>query len=185
MKKGILCMVCAIASISIFACTPTPEQNKTGETVAMPQSDVVDEKLPDADAPILEIVSIYTVSEDGTAIEGSMDALEVKDADSIVNLLIQYGVLAEGTKVLSYETAGEAAEAGPGVVTVPGNEVESSMKQLGTLDISDLAVGESEKELTAQAIANTFIENTNVMQFTLKVNGEVVAENLNFQEAGK
>ena len=40
-------------------------------------------------------------------------------------------------------------------------------------------------DMLLQAIANTFIENMDVLYLTILVNGETVAENLTFVDAGK
>ena len=36
------------------------------------------------------MVSVYSVSKDGSKIEGTMDSVETLDAQSLVDLLIQY-----------------------------------------------------------------------------------------------
>ncbi|WP_182436931.1 hypothetical protein [Clostridium sp. OF09-36] len=94
--------------LSLAACTPTTEKNKTGEvkepeteaveTTADAGPGVVTGRPVDQDAPDLTMVSVYSVSEDGSKIEGTMDSVETLDAQSLTDLLIQYGVLDDGTK---------------------------------------------------------------------------------------
>ena len=67
------------------------------------------------------------------------------------------------------------------VVVIPG--VESDVKEYGTLNLSKFPDDKNEKLL--QAVANTFIENMNVVYLTIQVNGETVAENLDMADAGK
>ena len=115
MKKLVMGLLGAMMILSLAACTPTTEKNKTGE-VKEPQQEEVVESTADAgpgvvtgrpvdqDAPDLKMVSIYSVSEDGSKIEGSMDSVETLDAQSLVDLLVQYGVLDDGTKAVSFTT---------------------------------------------------------------------------------
>ena len=100
--------------LSLAACTPTTEKNKTGEvkepeteaveTTADAGPGVVTGRPVDQDAPDLTMVSVYSVSEDGSKIEGTMDSVETLDAQSLTDLLIQYGVLDDGTKAVSFTT---------------------------------------------------------------------------------
>ena len=72
---------------------------------------------------------------------------------------------------------------GPGVVKIPGIEFESTVKEYGTVNLSKLP--DDKDDMLLQAIANTFIENMDVLYLTILVNGETVAENLTFVDAGK
>lgn len=101
MKKLVMGLLGAMMILSLAACTPTTEKNKTGE-VKEPQQEEVVESTADAgpgvvtgrpvdqDAPDLTMVSVYSVSEDGSKIEGTMDSVEILDAQSLVDLLVQY-----------------------------------------------------------------------------------------------
>ena len=186
MKKAIMCLIGAMMILSLAACTPTTEKGKTGEVKETQGSNSVDNtKLPDPIAPDLDVISIYTVSADGTKLEGTMDAVEGKDAQTVADLLIKYGVLEEGTEVIEFKAEGEPAseEVGPGVVKIPGIEFESTVKEYGTVNLSKLP--DDKDDMLLQAIANTFIENMDVLYLTILVNGETVAENLTFVDAGK
>ncbi|MCI8741789.1 MAG: hypothetical protein HFG62_04930 [Lachnospiraceae bacterium] len=197
MKKAIMCLIGAMMILSLAACTPTPEKGKTGEVketqaAQKPQgtqgaagNSVDSTKLPDPTAPDLDVISIYTVSADGTKLEGTMDAVEGKDAQTVADLLIKYGVLAEGTEVIEFKAEGEPAseEVGPGVVKIPGIEFESNVKEYGTVNLSQFP--DEKNDMLLQAVANTFIENMDLVYLTIQVNGETVAENLTFVDAGK
>ena len=195
MKKTVMWFIGAMMILSLAACTPTSEKNKTGEvkqTEAVVKSTkdsgpgVVTDRNPDMDAPDLDIISVYTVSEDGSKLEGTMDAIETMDAQSLVDLLIQYKVLDEGTTAVSFTAEGEPSseEVGPGMVKIPGFEITSNLKQNGTLELSQFPEG-AQKDLKLQAVANTFIENMDVLYLTVKVNGETLIENAQFVDAGK
>ena len=179
MKKIIMGFIGAMMVLSLAACTPTTEKGKTGEVKQTQAVGGVEEKKADPTAPELDVVSIYTVSEDGTKLEGTMDAVEELNEQALVDMLIQYGVLAEGTQAVSFTTEGQAAskEVGPGV------SADSTRKEYGVLELNQFP--EEQKELRLQAVANTFLENMDVVYLTIKVNGTVMAENLVMEDAGK
>ena len=98
MKKLVMGLLGAMMILSLAACTPTTEKNKTGEvkepeteaveTTADAGPGVVTGRPVDQDAPDLTMVSVYSVSEDGSKIEGTMDSVETLDAQSLTDLLI-------------------------------------------------------------------------------------------------
>ncbi len=195
MKKTVMCIIGAMMILSLAACTPTSEKNKTGEVkqteaAVKPTKDsgpgVVTDRMPDLEAPDMEIISVYTVSEDGSKIEGTMDAVEEMSAQALVDLLIQYKVLDEGTTAVKWDAAGEPSseEVGPGMVKIPGFEVTSNLKEKGTLELSQFP-DSAQKDMKLQAVANTFIENMDVLYLTIKVDGEPLVENAQFVDAGK
>ena len=123
MKKLVMGLLGAMMILSLAACTPTTEKNKTGE-VKEPQQEEVVESTADAgpgvvtgrpvdqDAPDLTMVSVYSVSEDGSKIEGTMDSVEILDAQSLVDLLVQYGVLDNGTEGGQLHHRGQCCQPG-------------------------------------------------------------------------
>lgn len=182
MKRTVMSIVCIIGTamvLSLAGCTPTTEKGKTGEVKQTEAANGVSDKRPDPTAPKLDVVSVYTVSEDGSKLEGTMDAVEELNEQTLVDLLVQYGVLAEGTKAVSFAAEGEASSVESG----PGASAENSLKEYGTLELDQFP--EEQKEMKLQAVANTFIENMNVVYLTIKVNGEVAAENLTQADVGK
>lgn len=184
MKKKFMCMLGIILVLSLAACTPTPDKGKTGETKPTQQAGISAEKNPDPTAPNLDVVSIYSVSEDGSKLEGTMDAVEELTPQALADLLIQYGVLDEGTEVISYEAEGAPAsqEVGPGVAkSAEGTSNEA--KEYGVLNLNQFP--DKSNELLLQAVANTYLENLQVTYMTIQVNGETVAENLVMTDAGK
>jgi len=186
MKKMIMCFIGAMMILSLAACTPTTEKGKTGEVKQTEAANGVDKKKnPDPTAPDLDVVSIYTVSADGSKLEGTMDALEEKNAQTVAELLVQYHVLDEGTEVIEFSAEGEPAseEVGPGVVKVPGVTPQKNTKEYGTLNLNKFP--DEKDDMLLQAVANTFIENLDVVYLTVQVNGETIAENLTYVDAGK
>ena len=168
MKKLVMGLLGAMMILSLVACTPTTEKNKTGE-VKEPQQEEVVESTADAgpgvvtgrpvdqEAPDLTMVSVYSVSEDGSKIEGTMDSVETLDAQSLVDLASQ--------------------EAGPGVTA------DTTMAEKATLELSQFPSENQEKVL--QAVANTFCENLDTETITIKADGQTLAEGLSFVDAGK
>ena len=184
--RTVLCVTGAMMILSMAACTPTPEKGRTGQVKQTEAAGgVATNKNPDPTAPDLEVVSIYSVSKDGSKLEGTMDAVEELDPQVLTDLLIQYDVLEEGTELISFaaEGAPSSEEVGPGVVKIPGVEIESDTREYGTLNLSKLP--DAKDEMLLQAVANTFLENLNVVYLTIQVNGETVAENLSMMDAGQ
>lgn len=187
MKRAVMGILGALMILSLAACTPTMEKNKTGEVKQTEAAEVkstegpgvVTDKPVDPEASNMEVISVYTVSEDGSKIKRTMEGVATKEASSLADLLIQYGVLEEGTEVVSFETEGTAVSQ----VTGPGAEAAGELKEYGTLELSRFP--EEQQELKLQAVANTFIENMNVLYLTISVDGEVLAENMDFEDAGK
>lgn len=173
MKKLLMSFIGVMMILSLAACTPTTEKNKTGEV--KPTNGVAD-KNPEPFATPLTVVSIYQVSEDGSALVGTMDSLEELTPQTLVDMMIEYKVLEEGTEVVSYEEVGTVEEVGPSVVEIPGVEVDNSMVDQIVLDLSKLP--EKHQDKVIEAVANSFLENMHAVRLTLKVNGETVGEDL-------
>ncbi len=188
MKRMIMCFIGAMMVLSLAACTPTTEKNKTGEVsdkIQAATNPAQYTKNPDPTAPDLEVVSIYTVSADGTKLEGTMDSVEELTAQSLADLLIQYGVLEEGTKAISFEAEGKPAseEVGPGIVKIPGMAIESDTNEYATLNLSQIP-DDGKDDIILHAIARTYLENMNVVYITIQIDGETVAENLSAVDIG-
>lgn len=187
MKKAIMCFIAAMMILSLAACTPTTEKNKTGEVkqtqATSGGNSVANNKTPDPTAPDLDVVSVYTVSEDGSKLEGTMDAVDELNAQALADLLIEYGVLEEGTEVIDFQADGKPAseEVGPGVLNIPGVEIESNLKEYGTLNLNKLPDG-GKDDMIVKAVANTFLENMDVLYLTIQVDGENIVENMSMND---
>lgn len=172
MRKFTMCLMGILMVLSLAACTPTTEKQSQGaEAVQQGETGGAADKVPDPDAPELEIISVYHSNDDATGLVKAMDSVETMDAQAVVDKLIEYGVLEEGTQVLSFELQGEQSEnAGPGAAD---SEAEASSAELGVLDLSQIpSSGTSGELVMLAAIGNTFTENFNLDQLKLLVNGE-------------
>lgn len=165
MKKWLLGVMAVLMAASLAACTPTTEKQKQETTAAageVSQEPVVtqetggaSDKVPDPNVMPVAVVSIYHKG-DGDSMTQDMDSLETEglDAQLLVDKLVEYGVLTEGTQVLSFDISGE------------GENAE------GVLDLSQAESGEGcSDEMFLTEIGNTFIENFELAQLKLKVNG--------------
>lgn len=165
----------ALMVLSLSACTPTTEKNKNQEpTKGNSTAEIDKSKNPDPSAPDLDVIAIYTVKEDGSGLEGTMESIAsgTLDENSLLDFLIQYGVLEEGTQILEY-TEGEEKPAASGPGVLPGMTVKSGV----ILDLSQIP-NDGKDAMTIDAIARTFMENLNIESITIRMNGEMIAENL-------
>jgi len=176
MKKAMMSFIGVMMVLSLVACTPTTEKNKTGEVKQTQATNGIADKTPDPNAPNLEILAVYQLNSEGTGLTYAMEGIEEMTPQAVVDLLIEAGVLAEGTTSLSLETEGKVEEVGPGAVVVPGMEIDNSYPEHGILNLSQFP--KDNQELKLQAVANTFLEGFNIARFTIQVNGDTVGENL-------
>lgn len=161
MKKWLIGIAVAAMAVSLAACTPTTEKTQT-ETEAAGMEQVpmstggASDKVPDPNVDPVAIVSIYHGSDVEDGIKQSMDSLSTTemDAQEMVDKLVEYGVLTEGTQVLEF--------------TVDGSD-ESATAVLD-LNKAESDEGSSDEKLLAE-IGNTFIENYQLESLKLKVNG--------------
>lgn len=176
MKRFIMCAAGAMMVLSLAACTPTTETPE--ETVAVLETGAPggrEDKVPDPEAPELQIVSLYYENEVGDGLEFEMEGVESLDAESLVEKLADYGVLSLDTQVLNFSTEGEVQQQAAG----PGAAAAATIAEKGTLDLS---VAPDDRETVYQAVANTITENLNVVSLDILVNGEPVATGLTFKD---
>lgn len=165
MKRWLIGIMAAMMAASLAACTPTTEKQAKEQTTAaqaaeeetiVPQTTGgAEDKVPDPNVKPVAVISIYHKG-DGDSIVQEMDSLDTEglDAQLLTDKLIEYGVLTEGTQVLSFDIQGEA-EAAEGILDL--NQAESGE------GVSD--------EMLLTEIGNTFTENFELAQLKLKVNG--------------
>jgi len=179
MKKLLLMTIGTLMVVSLAACSPTTGQDATlGTNQNEPQTQAkeVVEKLPDATAPVLESFNIYYLNQDKTGLKQGVDGVEVMDADSLVDKLIEYEVLAPGTMSLDFTTEGEGETA----VTGPGQASNITTYSSAVLDVSEFP--EENRDLLLIAVANTFTESMNIDKLTISIDGEVIGTDLTFTE---
>ncbi|WP_124068354.1 GerMN domain-containing protein [Clostridium sp. E02] len=153
MRKFIVFILSAILVMSLAACTPTKKkiETTTPDPQVMASTGGVSDKVPDPNVEPMEIISIYNLNDDNTGLNQAMDAVDKLTAEALVDKLIEYHVLEEGTKVVKFEI-------------VDGT---------GTLDLSQVPQKDSDREsLVIAAVGNTFIENFEIEKLKLLVNGK-------------
>ena len=120
----------------------------------LPSTGGASDKVPDPNVMPVAVISVYHGG--GGSLVQDMDSLDTEglDAQLLVDKLIEYGVLTDGTKVLSFDVEGKDENA------------------VGTLDLSqaESAEGWSDKMFLTE-IGNTFTENFELSKLKLKVNG--------------
>lgn len=163
MKKCIMFMASAMMVLLLAACTPTPEKNKESETQPMPPTseavvaDTMEKRNQgNENLPSMAAVSIYRVSKNGDGLVQEMETLETEELvdQAIVDLLVDYGILEEGTEIISFELDGDK----------------------GVLNLNQLTSSEDEMRIrvVTESVVNTFTENFELESgLILQINGEV------------
>ncbi len=118
MKKWLIGVMAVMTAVSLAACTPTTEKQQNQTTAAegtqesmVPQSTGgASDKVPDPNVMPVAVISIYHGTDNGLIQD--MDSLDTEglDAQLLVDKLIEYGVLTEGTEVLSFDVEGREGE---------------------------------------------------------------------------
>lgn len=140
--------------LSLAACTPTPEKNAK-ESAGMPAEKVqmetggASDKVPDPNVIPEDQVLIYFPDESGAKLSSKMESVPELGAQVVVDKLIEHKVLDAGTKVLNFDT----------------ND------SIGTVNLSQAPSGDNAK-LNIAAVAQTFIDNFELDDVTVQVNGK-------------
>ncbi len=148
MKKFLVCLLSAVMMVSLAACTPTKVEDQKQEETTMPQTteafkaDTMEiRNSGNEDLPEMATVSIYRISKNRIGLIQEMDGLETEEleAQGIIDLLISYGVLEEGTQMISFEQTDDRA----------------------VLNLNQITSQEDAKEirLVVESLVNTFTEN--------------------------
>ena len=167
MKRCIMLLVSAMMVLLLAACTPTTEKNQESqsqtETPAMPPTtEAVVADTPEKrnagneNLPSLAAVSVYRISKNGDGLVQEMDNLESEELvdQALVDLMVKYEVLEEGTEIISFELD----------------------EGKGTLNLNQLTSSEDEMRIRAvtESVVNTFTENFELESgLILQINGEV------------
>ncbi len=167
MKRCIMLLVSAMMVLLLAACTPTTEKNQESqsqtETPAMPPTtEAVVADTPEKrnagneNLPSLAAVSVYRVSKNGDGLVQEMDNLESEELvdQALVDLMVKYEILEEGTEIISFELD----------------------EDKGTLNLNQLTSSEDEMRIRAvtESVVNTFTENFELESgLILQINGEV------------
>lgn len=167
MKRCIMLLASAMMVLLLAACTPTTEKNQESqsqtETPAMPPTtEAVVADTPEKrnagneNLPSLAAVSVYRVSKNGDGLVKEMDNLESEELvdQALVDLMVKYEILEEGTEIISFELD----------------------EGKGTLNLNQLTSSEDEMRIRAvtESVVNTFTENFELESgLILQINGEV------------
>lgn len=148
MKKFIVCLLSAMMMVTLAACTPTKVDDQSQEETTMPptteafKADTMEiRNKGNENLPEMATVSIYRISKNRIGLIQEMDGLETEEleAQGIIDLLITYEVLDEGTEVVSFEQTDDKA-------------VLNLNKITSQTDAKDI-------RLVVESIVNTFTEN--------------------------
>lgn len=148
MKKYVIFLVSVMMAMVLGACTPTPQkQQQTAEATMPPTTEAFkadtmeirnrgNENLPE-----MATVSIYRIGKNRNGLIQEMDALDTEELDpqGIIDMMISYEVLEEGTKVVGFEE-----NDGKGVLNL--NQITSQEDPM-------------EIRLVVESLVNTFTEN--------------------------
>lgn len=167
MKRCIMLLASAMMVLLLAACTPTTEKNQESqsqtEPPAMPPTtEAVVADTPEKrnagneNLPSLAAVSVYRVSKNGDGLVQEMDNLESEELvdQALVDLMVKYEILEEGTEIISFELD----------------------EGKGTLNLNQLTSSEDEMRIRAvtESVVNTFTENFELESgLILQINGEV------------
>ena len=167
MKRCIMLLASVMMVLLLAACTPTTEKNQESqsqtETPAMPPTtEAVVADTPEKrnagneNLPSLAAVSVYRVSKNGDGLVQEMDNLESEELvdQALVDLMVKYEILEEGTEIISFELD----------------------EGKGTLNLNQLTSSEDEMRIRAvtESVVNTFTENFELESgLILQINGEV------------
>lgn len=153
MRKFIVFILSAILVMSLAACAPTKRKVETSapDSRVMASTGGASDKVPDPNVEPMEIISIYNLNDDNTGLNQAMDAVDKLTAEAMVDKLIEYHVLEEGTKVLKFEITDGT----------------------GILDLSQVPQKDADRDfLVIASVGNTFIENFEIDKLQLLINGK-------------
>lgn len=174
MKRWLMGIMAVMVAVSLAACTPTTEKQKKqttaadrGELQVTSGTGGAEDKVPDPEVMPVTVISIYHGTENGLVQD--MDSLDTEEPDAqlLVDRLMEYGVLTQGTKVLQFEVKGGEGQSLQG----PGGESRTE-EAVGILDLNQAESGQGHSdEMFLTEIGNTFTENFQLSKLKLRVNG--------------
>ena len=170
MKKISLFILGAMLALTLTACSGSGNESAAGTSgaangaaaqtapdgVAVQQTEdgLADKMKPVEDAEPAQIITVYHSNDDATGAVQTLDGLDgdAITAEGLVDKLIEYGVLDEGTEVDDFTIS----------------------DKVGTLDLSQVpsSLGTSGELIMLTCIGNTFVENFELDSLKLLVNGD-------------
>ncbi len=180
MKKILLLLAGILMAGSLAACGPTevnrsqmPETSEAPETSTRSpeeKSNMAADRTPlPNQVAETDMVFIYHGNSDGTKLERMQTFTDEMTDQFVLDKLIEYGVLEEGTEINSFETEGNIG-IGPGMEE---GTAEKTGERIGTLDLSQVPeVSGNDETVMLNSIAATFMENYQLDKLKLLVNGD-------------
>lgn len=159
MKKCILPFAAVMLALSLTACTPTSEKSAAEATASSEtvKADTMEERNKgNENLPVYASVAVYYINDDGTGLIQKLESVdkEEMDAQDVIDLMIEYDILEEGTEVIDFDEGTEG---------------------IGTLNLNQITDEEDDFRicLIVQSIVNGFTENYELDGLILQENGEV------------
>ena len=181
-KRKVLSAVMIAAGILVACASSQPaDQGKAeppADVVAAAASseayEIPAERNPEATKPGLDILIVFRGGNDSASLERVMSYAAEVNEQVIVDKLIEYGVLEEGTEILSFEITEEADPTSESSTESSGPMAGGSATRIGHLDLSVLPEisNENEEQILLNCIAGSFMENFALNGLELSVNGE-------------
>ena len=178
-KSGIILSISTLIAISVIGISACSKKTTQDKQAALDQymetmsTGGAADKVPDPTAESVEIVAIYTPTDDG--VEANMDDVDLLNASEILSKLKEYKVLPEDAKVESFDIENSETEVAQG----PG--ADSGDVEVGSGKLVLTNAGSLEGS-TIQAVADTYIEAFNLSTLTIVADGKTVASDVEFQK---
>ena len=177
MKKWMIAAGILTVMGALAACTPTKTLPSNVPVVSETESG--DGERP-TEAPVepMDMAFVFRVK-DGEFQRVTMDVDKMTE-QFLMEKLIEYGVLDEGTEILSFEIEGDMGAgpgsdtpAGPGYSGDAGGEPQTPPERIGTLDLSQVPEWSADQEaVMLKCLGDTFVDNFQLSRLKLLVNGE-------------
>lgn len=170
MKKWIRMLyvlaILTVTAVTLAACKPT--------TVFPSNEETESEEETETEDPNTEMAFIFRYRDN--VFERVTTYMEAVTEQTVLDKLIEYGVLEDGTEILSFEVEGDTAP-GPGApegaVVGPGGVAGQPQNRVGTLNLSKVPAWPAEvEEVMLKCLGNTFVDNFQLNELKLLVNGE-------------
>ncbi len=189
-RKNLCCIVTAMAIIvSATSCSPS---RPASDGPAEPPADVVaaaasseanvpqGDRNPEVTEPGLDILIVFRGNDNSSSLERVMSYTETVDEQVIVDKLIEYGVLEDGTDILSFEITEEGNSTAESETESNGPMGGGATTRIGHLDLSKLpeTPDENSENVLLNCIAGSFMEDFALDGLQLSVNGEPYSDEL-------
>lgn len=155
-KKNIIVIITAFCAFTTAACGNAANETQSSSLPQTVSTRGAADKVPDPNAPILTIVSIYEINKDGVGLNQKMDALDsdTLNIDEMWKKLKEYKIVPDDSEILSFN--------------ISDNK--------GVLDVSSL----NRENKYIAALGNALVENFSLTELDIKLNGESIVSDFEF-----